>query len=55
MLKYCRILKCLNFGIPTVMYGIAGLFMATHTEEVQVDEKKIVIYFWYQENRKSPN
>ena len=37
------------------MYGIAGLFMTKYTEEVIVDGKSIVIHFWYQENRNSPN
>ena len=45
----------LNFGIPTIMYGLAGLLMANHVEEVTIGDKKIVIYFWYQENRNSPN
>ena len=37
------------------MYGISGLFMTKYTEEVMVDGKSIVIHFWYQENRNSPN
>ena len=52
---FFRILKVINFGIPTLMYGISGLFMTKYTEEVMVDGKSIVIYFWYQENRNSPN
>ena len=53
--QFFRILKMINFGIPTLMYGIAGLFMTRYTEEVIVDGKSIVIHFWYQENRNSPN
>ena len=53
--QFFRILKMINFGIPTLMYGIAGLFMTKYTEEVIVDGKSIVIHFWYQENRNSPN
>ena len=52
---FFRILKVINFGIPTLMYGISGLFMTKYTEEVIVDGKSIVIHFWYQENRNSPN
>ena len=50
-----RVLKVMNLGIPTLMYGIAGLVMASHTEEVSINNRDITIYFWYQENRNSPN
>jgi len=53
--NFYRVLKVLNFGFPTLMYGLAGLVMATHTEEVEVKGRKIVIYFWYKENRRSPH
>ena len=52
---FYRVLKVLNFGFPTLMYGLAGLLMAKHSEVVMVDGKKITIYFWYKENRGSPN
>ena len=50
-----RVLKVMNLGIPTLMYGIAGLIMASHTEEVSINSRNITIYFWYKENRNSPN
>ena len=53
--KFYRVLKVLNFGFPTLMYGLAGLLMARHSEVVIVNGKKITIYFWYKENRGSPN
>ena len=50
-----RVLKVLNLGVPTLMYGVAGLLMTRHTEVVSVNGKLITIYFWYKENRGSPN
>lgn len=53
--NFYRVLKVMNLGIPTLMYGIAGLIMASHTEEVSLNNRDITIYFWYKENRNSPN
>ena len=50
-----RVLKVMNLGITTLMYGIAGLIMASHTEEVSLNNREITIYFWYKENRNSLN
>ena len=50
-----RVLKVLNLGVATLMYGVAGLVMTRHTEVVSVNGKLITIYFWYKENRDSPN
>ena len=52
---FYRVLKVLNFGFPTLMYGLAGLIMTKHTEVVMVKGKTVTIYFWYKENRGSPN
>ena len=54
--SFYRVLKVLNFGLPTLLYGIAGLLWAKHTEIVALPcGNKITIYFWYRENRGSPN
>ena len=54
--NFYRVLKVLNFGLPTLLYGIAGLLWAKHTEIVALPcGSKITIYFWYKENRGSPN
>ena len=42
---FYKLLKVLNFGFPTMMYGLAGLLMAKHTEGVMVEGKAITIYF----------
>ena len=47
------ILKCLNFGLPTLVYGIAGLLWAKHCEEITVEGRQITLYFWYKETRGS--
>ena len=54
--NFYRLLKVLNFGLPTLLYGIAGLLWANHTEIVNLPTgNRITIYFWYRENRGSPN
>ena len=54
--KFYRALKLLNFGLPTLLYGIAGLLWAKHTEIVILPcGQEITIYFWYKENRGSLN
>ena len=40
-------------GIPTFLYGIAGLLWAKHTEEVHTPQGKVTIYFWYKETEKA--
>ena len=41
-------------GIPTLLYGIAGLLWAKHTEIVHTSNgKPVTIYFWYQETKNS--
>jgi len=52
---FYRVLKVLNLGLPTLAYGLAGLLMASHTEEVVVEGSRITLYFWYEEDRGSPN
>lgn len=48
-------IKCLQFGIPTLAYGITGWMMAKHHEDVHINStKSIRIYFWYKENRDLP-
>jgi len=52
---FYRILKVLNFGLPTLAYGLSGLVMATHIEKIKVAEQEIDLYFWYREDRGSSN
>jgi len=50
---YC-FLKIINLGIPTLLYGIAGLLWAKHTEIVHTSNgRPITIYFWYPETKNS--
>ena len=48
---FYNFLKIANFGVPCLLYGLAGLIWAKHSEEVFLEglEKPITIYFWYQE------
>ena len=40
-------------GIPTFLYGLAGLLWAKHTETVRTPQGPVTIYFWYKESEKS--
>jgi len=53
--KFYGLLKILNFGLPTLAYGLSGLLMAAHTEQIKVAGQDIKLYFWYKEDRGSPN
>ena len=49
---FFRVLKCVHVGVPTLLYGLAGLLWARHTEKVTLpDGKHATIYFWYPEAR----
>ncbi|XP_071744043.1 uncharacterized protein C15orf61 isoform X1 [Lepeophtheirus salmonis] len=49
-----RTLKVINLGIPTFLYGLAGLLLTQHTESVKLSPgKEIFIYFWYKESPSS--
>ncbi len=55
---FYNVLKVANFGIPMLLYGIAGLIWANHQETVKIDGfPPITIYFWYRETHdaSSPN
>jgi hypothetical protein len=46
----------LNLGLPTLLYGVAGLLWARHAETVTVPGgPAVTVYFWYKEDRGSPN
>ena len=42
-------LKVINLGIPLVLYGLAGLMLAKHREDVVVNGIQIELRFWYKE------
>lgn len=48
---FYNFLKVINFGLPTLLYGIAGLLWANHTEKIAISgfQKPITLYFWYKE------
>lgn len=48
---FYNFLKVINFGFPTLLYGLAGLLWANHRETVSIHgfEKPITLYFWYKE------
>ena len=47
--KFYNGLKLLNFGLPTLVYGLAGLLWARHCESVRTEFGSVTIYFWYKE------
>ena len=53
---FYRVLKVANLGLPTLLYGLAGLLWARHTEVVLLPGGgSVTVYFWYREDRGSPN
>ena len=49
---FYRALKCVHLGVPTLLYGLAGLLWARHTETVTLPfGRRATIYFWYPEAR----
>jgi len=49
--RFYLCLKLLNFGLPTLVYGLAGLALARHTETIWVEGESITLLFWYMEDR----
>lgn len=43
------VLKVMNLGVPTLLYGIAGLFLANHKEYLNLDGITVELRFWYKE------
>ncbi|XP_070388686.1 uncharacterized protein C15orf61 [Dermacentor albipictus] len=46
---FFRLLKLLNFGIPTLAYGLGSLLMIRHREVVQTSRGPVTVYFLYPE------
>lgn len=53
--KFYELIKILNLGIPTILYGIAAIFLIKHEEIVDVPEtkSKVKIYFLIPEEKGS--
>ncbi|XP_022187846.2 uncharacterized protein C15orf61 [Nilaparvata lugens] len=47
------IIKILNLGIPTLMYGIAAIALIKHKELVKTPNGEVYIYFLLEENKGS--
>lgn len=53
--NFYKCLKVINLGIPTLLYGLAGLLWTKHTETVTLEDNlKLKLYFWYKETPNSP-
>ncbi|KAK9884271.1 hypothetical protein WA026_005223 [Henosepilachna vigintioctopunctata] len=48
-----RFIKVVNFGIPCLAYGIAAVFLISHSEVVKTSEGNVKIYFLYKEHKGS--
>lgn len=47
------VLKLINLGIPTLLYGISSWFFARITETVHTNSGSVTIYFAYKENEEA--
>eukprot|EP01137_Pigoraptor_chileana_P014913 Opistho-2@70159 len=45
-----RVVKMVNFGIPTLAYGIGSLLLLKRSDTVQTSKGAVKIYFLYDEN-----
>ncbi|KAL1138788.1 hypothetical protein AAG570_008850 [Ranatra chinensis] len=48
------IIKLMNLGIPTLMYGFAATALITHRETVYLPEGEVLIYFLLKTEKKKP-
>ncbi|KAF7495044.1 hypothetical protein SSS_02080 [Sarcoptes scabiei] len=49
------LIKCINLGIPSMIYGLSATRLAKHSQTISVAGKpKVEIFFWYKENHNSP-
>ena len=50
---FFNFIKLINFGLPTLAYGISALFLIKHEENVHTSKGSVKIYFLYKENKGS--
>ncbi|KAK1136698.1 hypothetical protein K0M31_001240 [Melipona bicolor] len=51
--KFFKAIKLLNLGIPTLMYGLAAIFLIRHREIVKTSQGDVVIHFLLPEDKGS--
>uniref|UniRef100_A0A8D8YL71 Uncharacterized protein C15orf61 homolog n=1 Tax=Cacopsylla melanoneura TaxID=428564 RepID=A0A8D8YL71_9HEMI len=51
--QFFRIIKIINLGIPTLMYGLAAIFLIRHKELVITPNGNVMIYFLLPEEKGS--
>ncbi|KAA0199948.1 hypothetical protein FBUS_00143 [Fasciolopsis buskii] len=51
--RFYLFLKIVNLGVPTLIYGVAGLFLARRWELIHTPSGYVRIYMWYKENKGS--
>ena len=49
--KLFGLLKVINFGVPTLFYGVATIFLITHSEVVQTSHGPVSVYFHIKEGK----
>ncbi|XP_078038662.1 uncharacterized protein C15orf61 homolog isoform X2 [Augochlora pura] len=51
--KFFKAIKILNLGIPTLMYGMAAVWLIKHQETVKTTQGDVTIYFLLPEDKGS--
>lgn len=49
--RFFGLLKIMNFGVPTLAYGIISVFLISHSEEVETPNGKVKVYFHIKEDK----
>ena len=45
------LLKIMNFGVPTLAYGLVSIFLITHSEVVKTSTGSVKVYFHIMEDK----
>ncbi|XP_033343060.1 uncharacterized protein C15orf61 homolog isoform X2 [Megalopta genalis] len=51
--KFFKAIKLVNLGIPTLMYGMAAIWLIKHQETVKTTQGDVTIYFLLPEDKGS--
>ncbi|XP_074093699.1 uncharacterized protein C15orf61 homolog [Cotesia typhae] len=51
--RFYKAIKIINLGIPTLLYGLAAIYLIRHQEPVKTSRGQVVIYFLLPEDKGS--